>query len=231
MLNCFRCTAKWFSYTYIYTYIYIFFFRFFSIICYYKILTVVPCATLCCYLMNETSPDFWDFEELKAYRYAFIWEFWIKIISIFREGNWRGKKWILKSLTGVMICQTLSPSSFNPLQKKKKKIPWHMCVRLTNGKTEACTGQVAARWHSRSLWPKAQAGSTTWPAALLGQGRRQSQRLLCDPLTFIDGLFLPFNSILHPQWARFCGLSIENEWTSSKTTMEKGMAVDHDILL
>lgn len=106
-------------------------------------------------------------------------------------------------------------------KKKKKKNCMTFVFRLTNGKTEACTGQVAARWHSRSLWPKAQDGSTTWPAALLGQGRRQSQRLLCDPLTFTDGLFLPFNSILHPQWARFCGLSIENEWTSSKTTNGK----------
>ena len=37
----FRCTAKWFRYTYIYIF---FFFRFFSIIVYYKILNIVPCA-------------------------------------------------------------------------------------------------------------------------------------------------------------------------------------------
>ena len=36
----FRCPAKWFSYLYIY----VFFFRFFSIIGYYKILSIVPCA-------------------------------------------------------------------------------------------------------------------------------------------------------------------------------------------
>ena len=33
-LQCFRCTAKWFSYIYIHIYVYIFFFRFFSIIGY-----------------------------------------------------------------------------------------------------------------------------------------------------------------------------------------------------
>ena len=36
----FRCTAKWFSYTYIY----IFFLRFFSLKGYYKILSIIPCA-------------------------------------------------------------------------------------------------------------------------------------------------------------------------------------------
>ena len=35
----FRCTAKWFSYTYIYIY----FFRLFSLIGYYKISSIVPC--------------------------------------------------------------------------------------------------------------------------------------------------------------------------------------------
>ena len=39
----FRCTAKWFCYTYVCIYLYSFF-RFFSIIVYYKILTIVPCA-------------------------------------------------------------------------------------------------------------------------------------------------------------------------------------------
>ena len=38
-LQCFRCTARWFSYTYIQ----IIFLRLFSIIEYYKILTIVPC--------------------------------------------------------------------------------------------------------------------------------------------------------------------------------------------
>ena len=38
----FRCTAQWFSYIYIYIYIYIY--RFFSLIGYYKILNIVPCA-------------------------------------------------------------------------------------------------------------------------------------------------------------------------------------------
>ena len=36
----FRCTAKWFSYTYLYIY----FVRFFSLIGYYKILSIVACA-------------------------------------------------------------------------------------------------------------------------------------------------------------------------------------------
>ena len=46
-LQCFRCTARWFSYTFIH----ILFFRLFSIIGFYKILTVVPCAiSLCCLL-------------------------------------------------------------------------------------------------------------------------------------------------------------------------------------
>ena len=42
----FWCTTKWFSYIYIYlhTHTYIFFFRFFSIIGYYMILNMVPCA-------------------------------------------------------------------------------------------------------------------------------------------------------------------------------------------
>ena len=39
----FRCTAKWFSYSYICIYLYSFF-QFFSIIVYYKILNIVPCA-------------------------------------------------------------------------------------------------------------------------------------------------------------------------------------------
>ena len=44
-LQCFRCTAKWFSYTYIC--VYIFPFRFFSIIGYYKILNIVSlCYTV-----------------------------------------------------------------------------------------------------------------------------------------------------------------------------------------
>ena len=38
-LQCFRCTAKWFSYTYTH----ILFFRLFSIVGYYKILTFFPC--------------------------------------------------------------------------------------------------------------------------------------------------------------------------------------------
>ena len=43
----FRWTAKWFSYSIslsLYLYICIFFFRFFSIICYYKMLDIGPCA-------------------------------------------------------------------------------------------------------------------------------------------------------------------------------------------
>ena len=45
-LQCFRCTARWFSYTFTH----ILFFQLFSIIGYYKILTIVPCITvnLCC---------------------------------------------------------------------------------------------------------------------------------------------------------------------------------------
>ena len=44
-LQCFKCTAKWFSF-YIYRHTYIcFFFRFFSFIGYYKILNTVLCAT------------------------------------------------------------------------------------------------------------------------------------------------------------------------------------------
>ena len=45
-LQCFRCTVKWFRYIYLNIYIYmnIFFFRFFSIIAYYKILSIVSCA-------------------------------------------------------------------------------------------------------------------------------------------------------------------------------------------
>ena len=38
----FTYTAKWFSDAYLYTYL--FFFRFFSIIAYYKILNIIPCA-------------------------------------------------------------------------------------------------------------------------------------------------------------------------------------------
>ena len=46
-LQCFGCTAKWFSHISIYiTYTtYKFFFRFFSIISYYKILNMFPCNT------------------------------------------------------------------------------------------------------------------------------------------------------------------------------------------
>ena len=39
----FRCIAKWFRYIYVCVYIY---FRFFSIIGYYKILNIIPCAIL-----------------------------------------------------------------------------------------------------------------------------------------------------------------------------------------
>ena len=39
----FMCTAKWFSYTYTYTHIYSFF-RLFSLVGYYKILTLVDCT-------------------------------------------------------------------------------------------------------------------------------------------------------------------------------------------
>ena len=39
-LQCFRYTAKWFSYTYTY----ILFLRLFSVVDYYNILTIVPCA-------------------------------------------------------------------------------------------------------------------------------------------------------------------------------------------
>ena len=40
---CFRCTSKWFSYTHIYIYIR---FRFFSFIGYYKIFSIISCATV-----------------------------------------------------------------------------------------------------------------------------------------------------------------------------------------
>ena len=70
----FRCTAQWFSYIYMYTdtHIYVYF-RFFSIIGYYKILSIVPCAIqwslLVIYLIYSSV---WDF--LSTWSEMWAWE-------------------------------------------------------------------------------------------------------------------------------------------------------------